>query len=233
MGDAITLTLSDGSTVTGKDHTFTLENELTVTYGQINGLAGDFYGTYEPISDGPSDKEQATRFLDAYHTLAARYAGQPAEAIEILNILKKEVDAVNNALAHHQDPSVAYNSLADESWTFQKLTLFRSGIPSYLGLARINWDHFGPDARTAYNAGHSKALEVAIAGDLEKAYAMNAFADHFLEDSFSAGHLRTPRRSLHSSSWFVPAPDYCAKVRMKINPKYKYTGANSIIANAR
>lgn len=218
MGDAVTLTLSDGSTVTGKDHTFTLENELTVTYGQINGLAGDFYGTYDPISDGSNDIEQATRFVNAYNTLAARYAGQPAEANEILRILKKEVDAVNNSLAHHQDPSLAYNSLPDETWTFQKLTLFRSGIPSYLGLARINWDHFGADARAAYNAGHSKALEVAIAGDLEKAYAMNAFADHFLEDLFSAGHLRTPRRYLHSSSWFVPAPDYCAKVRMKINP---------------
>lgn len=214
MGDAITLTLSDGSTVTGKDHIFTLDNGLTVTCGQINGLAGDFYGTYDPISDGSNDTEQSTRFANAYNALAARYPGQPAEAIEILNILKKEVDAVNNALAHHQDPSVAYNSLPDETWAFQKLTLFRSGIPSYLGLARINWDHFGADARTAYNAGHSKALDVAIAGDLEKADAMNAFADHFLEDSFSAGHLRTPRRYLHSSSWLVPAPDYCAKVRI-------------------
>jgi len=205
--------------VAGKDHTFTLENELTVTYGQINGLAGDFYGTYDPISDGFNDTEQAIRFVNAYNTLAARYAGQPAEAIEILGILKKEVDTVNNALAHHQDPSVAYNSLHNEDWTFQKLTLFRSGIPSYFGLARVNWDHFGADARTAYNAGHSKALDVAITGDLEKAYAMNAFADHFLEDSFSAGHLRTPRRYLHSSSWLLPAPDYCAKVRMKTNPK--------------
>jgi len=102
--------------VTGKDHSFTLDNGLTVTYGQINGLAGDFYGTYDPISDGSNDAEQATRFLSVYNTLAARYAGQPAEAVnKILDILKKEVDVVNNALAHHQDPSVAYNSLSDET----------------------------------------------------------------------------------------------------------------------
>ncbi|KAI1456392.1 hypothetical protein F4805DRAFT_230054 [Annulohypoxylon moriforme] len=212
LGDAITLTLSDGSTGLGRDHTFTLENELTVTYGQINGLAGDFYGTYDPISDGSNDTDQATRFLEAYNTLATRYAGQPAEAITILSILKKEVDAVNNALGHHQDPSVAYSNLPDETMAFQKLTLFRSKIPSYLGLARINWDHFGADARIAYNAGHSLALDVAISGNLEKAYTMNAFADHYLEDSFFAGHLRTPRRYLHSSSWFLPAPDYCAKL---------------------
>lgn len=218
MGDAITLTLSNGSTVTGKDHPFTLENGLTITYGQINGLAGDFYGTFEPISDGSNDTEQANRFVNAYNRLAARYAGQPEEANVILGILQKEVDAVNNALAHHQDPSVAYNSLPDETKTFQEITWRRPGAPSYMGLARINWDHFGADARTAYNAGHSKSLDVAIAGDLEKAYAMNAFADHFLEDSFSAGHLRTPRRYLHSSIWLRPAPDICAKARMKINP---------------
>ena len=28
---------------------------------------------------------------------------------------------------------------------------------------------------------------------------MNAFADHFLEDSFSAGHIRTPRRALQGT----------------------------------
>ncbi|KAI0882908.1 uncharacterized protein GGS22DRAFT_195632 [Annulohypoxylon maeteangense] len=212
LGDAIILTLSNGNTVIGKDHPFTLENGLTVTYGQINGLAGDFYGTYDPISDGANDTEKADRFMKAYNTLAARSSRQPAEAIEILSILKREIDAVNNALAHNQDPSVAYNNLPDETMAFQERTLFRSNIPSYLGLARINWDHFGVDARTAYNVGHSVALDIAVSGDLEKAYTLNAFADHFLEDSFSAGHLRTPRRYLHSSSWFWPAPDYCAKL---------------------
>ncbi|MEF2985641.1 phospholipase, partial [Pseudomonas aeruginosa] len=31
---------------------------------------------------------------------------------------------------------------------------------------------------------------------LELAYAMNSFADHFLTDLFSAGHLRVPRKQL-------------------------------------
>lgn len=31
---------------------------------------------------------------------------------------------------------------------------------------------------------------------LQLAYAMNAFADHFLTDLFSAGHLRVPRKAL-------------------------------------
>ena len=105
---------------------------------------------------------------------------------------------------------MAYNKLPDVSSKLEALTFGRSGIPGYLGLAQINWDHFGKDARTAYNAGHATALQIAADGDLEGAYALNAFADHFLQDCFSAGHLRTPRRFLHRS--LDIAADVCAKV---------------------
>ena len=66
----------------------------------------------------------------------------------------------------------------------EEITSGRSDFPGYAGLAQINWDHFGDDARTAYNAGHATAIQRAIDGDLEGAYALNAFADHFLQDSF-------------------------------------------------
>ena len=93
------------------------------------------------------------------------------------------------------------------------ITWGRFAIPSHLGLARINWDYFGEDARAAYNAGHATAIQKAISGDLEGAYTLNAFADHFLEDSFSAGHIRTSRRLLHKSTRAVDFPaDLCAKV---------------------
>lgn len=67
-------------------------------------------------------------------------------------------------------------------------------------LAQLNLDHFGADGRTAYNAGHYTAIEAAANGNLELAYSMNAFADHFLGDAFASGHFRTPRRKLHGSS---------------------------------
>jgi hypothetical protein len=79
----------------------------------------------------------------------------------------------------------------------------------YMNLAQVNMDHFGADAWTAYAAGHTAALERAknlhgkdptahpTLSQLRQAYAMNAFADHFLTDLFSAGHSRTPRRALH------------------------------------
>lgn len=184
-----------------------------MTYGQINGLAGDFYGTVDPISDGKDTADQSARFVKAFQKLANPSARQPKEAQDILKVLQNEVDAVNAALANHQDPSVVYSKLPDVTVQLEALTIGRpSDEPAYLGLAQINWDHFGIDARTAYNAGHGAAIQMAISGDLQVAYAMNAFADHFLEDSFSAGHLRTPRRLLHSS--YNPAADLCAKVRL-------------------
>jgi hypothetical protein len=214
VGDVITLTLADGSPHTAKDYPFKLSNGLYLSYGEISGLGGDFYGTKDPISDGSTEEEQRNRFTLAFNTLDATGKLQPGEARDILKILQIEVDAVNAALYNHEDPSVAYSKLTDQWFRFWRITWWRSG-PGYLGLAKINWDHFGVDARTAYNAGHAVALDEAVkdTGDLERAYIMNAFADHFLEDSFSAGHLRTPRRPLHSDSWINSFPDWCAKVQ--------------------
>jgi len=210
IGDSIKLILADGEPVAASSHRFRLPNGLNLTYGQINALAGDFYGTDRPISDGRDDQDCSTRFLAAYDTLANGGPRQPGEATDILAVLQAEVDAVNYALMHHQDPSVAYSTLPDVASRLEEITSDRSDIPSYVGLAQINWDHFGIDARMAYNTGHAIAIQKAIDGDLEEAYALNAFADHFLQDSFSSGHLRTPRRHLHEPLDLTA--DACAKV---------------------
>ena len=192
------------------DYKFCLPNGLTLTYGQINALAGDFYGTHNPISGGRDAPARSALFLAAYESLASANPRQPMEANDLLHVLRTEVDAVNNALENHEDPSIAYSALPDVSLELEAITSGRSGVPSYFGLAKKNWDHFGEDARTAYHVGHTTAIEKAISGALLNAYAMNAFADHFLEDSFSSGHLRTPRRCLQKTT--DPTADLCAKV---------------------
>lgn len=76
-----------------------------------------------------------------------------------------------------------------------------------LKLAQNNYDHFLPFAKEAYLVGHELALEKAKKASkvgqlaqkkrlLEEAYSIDAFGCHFLTDSFSSGHLRTPRREL-------------------------------------
>jgi hypothetical protein len=176
-------------------------------------LAGDFYGTYDPISDGTNLTDQVSRFMAAYNLLASDSRAS-TEAYDILAVDTQERQAFAAAIANGTDPSVAYNNLPDKTASFESITITRPlSEPGYLGLAAINFDHFGSDARTAYNAGHYAALQVALGGrpqDLLTAYTMNAFADHFLEDSFAAGHLRTPRRVLHSTT-IGGAADLCSK----------------------
>ncbi|KAL9609960.1 MAG: hypothetical protein Q9167_005312 [Letrouitia subvulpina] len=212
LGNSVVIRNSTGDLVRAGDWRLKLENGLELTYGQICGLAGDYYGTSMPISDGNSLENQVRRFMLAFDQLA-RVQRTPQEALQIMNILQPEVDAVNEAIKDHQDPWDIYHTLPDVNAKLEYETLGRPAPAlSYLGLAAINWDHFGNDARTAYNVGHRAALDVALQGGktLELAYTLNAFADHFLQDSFSAGHLRTPRRALHRS--LNPSADLCAKV---------------------
>ncbi|KAM4067111.1 phosphatidylcholine-hydrolyzing phospholipase C [Hirsutella rhossiliensis] len=212
LGDQITLTLESGEKPhAGSVPLLSLFGKLSLTYGQICALAGDFYGTDKPISDGNSDSDRCNRFIAAFDTLANNPHDQPQDAGALLDFLQTEVDAVNAAVSQGKDPSEAYANAG--FWDPVKLDFKtkdrRPGFPGYLALAAINWDHFGEDARTVYNVGHAAAIKhAATTGDLLRAYALNAFADHFLEDCFSAGHLRTPRRPLHG---LAHARDLCAK----------------------
>ena len=80
------------------------------------------------------------------------------------------------------------------------------GIPVIKGrkleLAENNYDHFLPYAKDAYLTGHQLAKEKAREASqyprdpelrkklLHEALSMEAFACHFLTDSFASGHIR-------------------------------------------
>jgi hypothetical protein len=59
----------------------------------------------------------------------------------------------------------------------------------YLNLAGKNQEHFASRNVAKWEGYHRQALKLALGGDMDKAYQLNAFGDHFLTDSFSAGHL--------------------------------------------
>lgn len=172
----------------------------TITYGQGIALGGDFYGVVgAPISTA-ADPQKA--FRAAWATLPG---GNKVERSEILRILQIEIDLVAKAIEEGKEPSTVYATLGNIlSVEWAAATAFR-----YLNLASENWDHFGAHAVTAYTAGHAVAChEAALAAApgipdaekrvrLERAYAMNAFADHFLTDLFSSGHLRVPRKEMY------------------------------------
>ncbi|RBL71866.1 phospholipase [Pseudomonas sp. MWU13-2625] len=187
-----------------------LPNGLALTYGQVLALGGDFYGVVDrPINEGATPADRLNRFNAAFDSLAVLPASR-AEATQILAVMQKEIDAVKQAIQAGKPAHEAYDALGDtlsEEWN--RITGGGSFVSAliplgrYLKLAANNADHFGEWARLAYIAGHTAALQTAIAArasqdkqQLERAYAMNAFADHFLTDLFSSGHLRVPRKEL-------------------------------------
>ncbi|AUG02366.1 phospholipase [Pseudomonas sp. 09C 129] len=211
IGDSVTLYFSGSDTGTPAWQVpLNLPNGLALTYGQIVALGGDFYGIPDkPISDGATAAERIARFSAAFNSLATLPASNK-EAHEILQVMQVEIDAANQAINDGLPAHEAYDKLGDT--LSLKWNVITGGGPTgiplgrYLKLAAVNWDHFGSWAVLAYKAGHTAALQQAIkAGksgqrqDLELAYAMNAFADHFLSDLFSGGHMRTPRKQLHDT----------------------------------
>lgn len=205
MGEKLSLKWSDTESTPGTTE-LELPNKVKLSYGEINGLGGDFFGSYHPICTGKDFDQQCQYFMDAFDTL-----GKSGKALDEVDNLrqnrKEEVEAIAKAVSDGTSTFQAYKGLKregvipglskedqDVSW----ITMKGEG-PSYLRLAQINLDHFGRDAATAYNAGHYCAMKEAAEGELKTAYAMNAFADHYLGDCFASGHYRTPRRTLHGS----------------------------------
>jgi len=86
------------------------------------------------------------------------------------------------------------------------------GDARYLALAKVNYDHFMPNSKLVYRAGHNLAINNVIKAHalvkkggaveeareaLVRAFALEGMANHFLTDMFAPGHLRTPRVALH------------------------------------
>lgn len=138
LSDNIEIFQSTGKKVKASKVPLTLQNKLKFTYGQISGLAGDFYGTDEPISDDTDIKNRIKRFTKAFNFLVNDTDRTPNEVQDILQILQQEVQA-------GQDPwDVVFPKLPNVNLKLQQATTFRlKGEPSYLGLASINYDHFG------------------------------------------------------------------------------------------
>ncbi|KJZ74942.1 hypothetical protein HIM_05673 [Hirsutella minnesotensis 3608] len=160
-----------------------------LSYGEVTALAGDFFGR-EPISDGSTEAERELRFMSAFDCLRNEEAKPVRDLVDYLNLQRRALDE-NRPKWWKETTAEALQTLTE------KLTFSHS----YDWLAKHDVDCFRDSARDIYITGHSAAIRHASTGSktedqLVEAYFMNAFADHFLQDLFSAGHIRTPRRAL-------------------------------------
>ena len=187
-----------------------LKNGLELSFGDIITL-GDLYGiSGKPISHGLNSLEKQGRFKNVFDSFSKSY---PAvnEVKELNAVVKKELAEIEAGIEKGETAEEIYKRIGAE--TGREVNCITGGgcnaytwwlYPGrYLLLAMENYDHFSPNNLIAYKIGHKVALNQALKAkksgnrrDLELAYAMDAFACHFLADNFAAGHIRTPRSEL-------------------------------------
>lgn len=187
-----------------------LKNGLALTIGDIISL-GDLYGIVgKPISYGSDKHEKQARFKEAFKSFSTRFVAVN-EVTELNAVIKMELGEVEAGIEKGETAEEIYKRIGYE--TARKVNCITGGgcttygwwlFPGrYLLLATENFDHFSPNNLIAYKSGHQVALKQALKAkrtgkraDLELAYAMDAFATHFLSDHYAAGHQRTPRQQL-------------------------------------
>lgn len=152
----------------------------TYSYGQAVAL-GDFYATvsevYKESGSGPMSDEGLTKVF-------------------------KCMDDEGHVFSEQKKlPEVTY---PDCTWVY----INNNG--KFLKLVSNNFDHFAWYNVKTYVFYHQRALSLAlkahkknVLGEIQAAKAFyiralfyNSFADHFLTDSFAAGHVRIPRTEL-------------------------------------
>ncbi len=147
-----------------------------LTFGEVVALAGDHYATYDELRRfAATARGRADIAWSRWFALELPAAQEPVLA---------------------SDPQVARD-------------IKQKALERYYSLASRNLSHFsgGGTAWETYVTWHSKALADALAAGEQKdkaawarALTKEAFGLHFLTDSFSAGHVRTPRAAIRD--WY-------------------------------
>ncbi|KAI0490237.1 hypothetical protein F4859DRAFT_520057 [Xylaria cf. heliscus] len=149
IGDRAILTFSDGS-ISGANFNYAgpgFPNNLTISFGQIIALAGDFYGNCQLIGD-------AEQISDQWHTNPEASIKRFLSNTDLLN---KDSRGYLQAILKIMLSQEAEVSGDKHDWDWGVVTK-----GDYLLLALCNWDHFGQDAVSAYSAGHTAALRQAV-----------------------------------------------------------------------
>jgi len=175
-----------------KDEPLIIVGTVPIKFKHIVALAGDFYAIAgQAISlPGGTDEEKTSRFQNAFNTL---FKGNPEQIRDVIQEIEGECMAVRHAaLPHH-----CYCShMMEKNDAIKKIK------PDINDLLVDNSDHFSVNAEEAYRIGHTLALDLAIKAkndeDLKYAYAIDAFACHFLTDLFASGHIRNQRGPLET-----------------------------------
>jgi hypothetical protein len=216
-------------------------DRLLLTFGDVVALSGDFFvADGFPVVAGAGDASHAEALAsDGLFTLAAVPGGRGErpgtrdEVICALHVMAADQGEIDPRFR----PGGAFETFActdgsDDSEVERRVR------DRFLALGASNDDHFvrpgprGPatahdrppsafgSAQRGYRVLHQRALDEAWSlgregGDLSRAMAREAAAQHYLTDAFAAGHLRTPVAAMREY-WQVRYPDFWNALRAKV-----------------
>lgn len=212
------------------------DERFELTYGDVVALSGDFFRpdgastSSVAFRQGRQGAEASGRLFDLA-TVAGEAGIRPESRDEIVGALK--VAAVDEAVPDRRfGPGGRFGSFrfspgADRSEVERRVR------DRYLTLAANNDDHFVAPGRSdaptgsgfdsalvAYRCLHEVALDEARrlgyrGGDISRAMAREAAAQHYLTDAFAAGHLRTPVADIRRY-WKARYPAFWAHLQRKV-----------------
>jgi hypothetical protein len=177
--------------------TMELAPGMTVTFGDMTALAGDYFGSLKDLQDLAKTPGSAGAPFSQPGTVdEVKYALY----VEVQGTMKKDQfdeKVVNGAkkryfnLAAHNESHFSRPDFGDDSASQQALAA-----------------KGGANNAGSYRGNHDRAIDEAVrAGTgmcrpLDQAMLQEAFGSHFLTDAFSAGHMRTPRHFV--GEWWNP-----------------------------
>jgi hypothetical protein len=177
--------------------TMELAPGMTVSFGDMTALAGDYFGSLKDMQDLAKIPGSTGAPFNKPGTVdEVRYALY----VEVQGSLPKEQfdeKVINGAkkryfnLAAHNESHFSRPGIGDDAASQQTLA-----------------GRDGANNAGSYRSNHDKAIEEAVkAGTgmcrpLDQAMLQEAFSSHYLTDAFSAGHMRTPRHFI--GDWWNP-----------------------------
>lgn len=198
---------------------------LELSFGDVVALSGDFfvadgYPVLARFGESSRAEMLASEGLFQLAAVAGERGERAATRDEVICALK--VMAADQMLADARfEPGGEFGDF-NFSRTVSETDVERRVRDRFLALGASNDDHFvapgarGPATETdrpaarfgsaprAYRQLHERALDEAWqvgrhGGDISRAMAREAAAQHYLTDAFAAGHLRTPVAAMRSS----------------------------------
>jgi hypothetical protein len=160
----------------GPPEPFTKTRKVSLTYGDVNALLGDYYDGWSQLKKAPAP-----------------------EVEQLVALFKRERDAVAAKKPLPSEAEYEQATAGRKGGTGQP----GAATKTYLELAEENVIHFAPDNRDRFAKQHKEALKRGVeafnlrakgktaeadAAEAD-AFLINADADHFMQDAFAAGHL--------------------------------------------